>query len=74
MPIDQIPDGIIAQGGPLDGETFPLYGDPLNPPDVLCCADGEGMRAIYSPRPRTDADDGPLWVYVYLRTEPAPQP
>jgi len=70
----RIPDGILAQGGPLDGRTFPLFGDPLSPPDQLIHQDGNGMQDVYTPRPRTGADDGPLWVYVYLRTEPAPQP
>jgi hypothetical protein len=72
--VQRIPDGIIAQGGSLDGRTFPLFDDPLNPPGQLIHQDGCGMQEVYTPRPRLDADDGPLWVYVYLRTEPTPQP
>jgi hypothetical protein len=72
MPQPAIPDGILVQGGPIDGRTLPLSGDPLNPPDKLIYAVSETQQAVYTPRARTEADDGPLWVYVYVRTEPVP--
>ncbi|MFJ1650072.1 hypothetical protein ACIOC2_01390 [Streptomyces sp. NPDC088337] len=72
MPLDRIEDGIVVQGGTLDGRTLPLFKDPFDPPGTLIHQDGSGMQEIYTPRARTAADDGPLWVYVYLRTEPAP--
>lgn len=72
MSDERIPDGIIVQGGSLDGRTLPLHGDPLDPPQVLKHDVGDGRREVYSPRPRGDADDGPLWVYAYVWTEPAP--
>ncbi|MEU0783268.1 hypothetical protein ABZ341_17055 [Streptomyces sp. NPDC006173] len=69
MHLPQIADGIILRGGPVDGRTLPLTGDPLNPPDVVVHQDAEGQH-IYTPRPLADEDDGPLWMYVFLRTEP----
>lgn len=69
MNVARIPDGVIARGGPLNGRTLPLFYDPLDPPDRLEHHDEAG-RHICTPRPLGDADDGPLWLYVYLRTEP----
>jgi hypothetical protein len=71
---EHIPDGIVAQGGSLDGRTLPLFKDPLNPPDKLVHQVGDGTQEIYTPRQLGAADEGPLWAYVYLRTEPAPRP
>ncbi|MGW4876560.1 hypothetical protein ACWEPI_08390 [Streptomyces sp. NPDC004262] len=66
----RIPDGILVSGGPLDGRTLPLYGDPLSPPDSLRHQDAEGVH-VYTPRPLGGAAHGSLWLYVYIRTEPA---
>lgn len=63
---------ILLKGGPLDGRTLPLYRDPLAPPDTVLYGVEAGLRAVYTPRPNGDSDDGPLWIYVYLRTEPTP--
>ncbi|MFJ4368860.1 hypothetical protein ACIP4S_32655 [Streptomyces chartreusis] len=72
MDVSRIADGIIACGGPIDGRTLPLLGDPLDPPDKLIHQDADGSH-IYTPRPLAHEDDGPLWLYVYLCTEPTPQ-
>jgi hypothetical protein len=69
---DRITDGLLVQGGSLDGRTFPLNGDPLSPPQMLIHNVGGGQQEMYSPRPRGDADDGPLWVYVYTGNRAAP--
>ncbi|MGW4541595.1 hypothetical protein ACWEOP_27475 [Streptomyces chartreusis] len=70
MSVPYIPDGVLLRGGPYDGVTLPLLGDdPFSPADVLAYEDDAG-RHVYTPRPLGDADDGPLWLYVYLRTEP----
>lgn len=75
MPVDlsSIPGGIIVRGGPLDGRALPLFSNPLDPPDRLLHQDG-GVDHIYTPRPLGHEDDGPLWLYVYLGSEPIPQP
>lgn len=73
MPEGWIESGVVLQGGPADGRVLPLPGDPLAPATFLTFCDEAGNH-VYSPRPRMDADDGPLWVYTYMRTESAPQP
>ncbi|WP_432194390.1 hypothetical protein [Streptomyces sp. bgisy027] len=69
MSAPYIPDGVILRGGPYDGRTLPLLGDPLCPADVLAYHD-DADRHVHTPRPLVEEDDGPLWLYVCLRTEP----
>ncbi|MFK0125565.1 hypothetical protein ACIQSP_19900 [Streptomyces nigra] len=70
MSVPYIPDGVLLRGGPYDGRILPLLGDdPFSPADVLAYHDDDG-RHVYTPRPLGGDDDGPLWLYVYLRTEP----
>lgn len=69
MTTPPVPNAIIIRGGPLDGRLFGLF-DPLTPPSALRHDDAEGQH-FYTPRPLVDKDDGPLWEYVYLRTQPA---
>ena len=69
MHVPRIPNGIIVRGGPLDGRTLPLLSDPLDTPTRIEHHDGAGVH-IYTARPLGDEDEGPLWLYVHLRTEP----
>ncbi|GFE19996.1 hypothetical protein [Streptomyces nigrescens] len=65
---------VTLTGGPLDGKTLPVSGDPMEPPDRLVAQlpPENDLQAIYSPRVNTDPDGGP-WLYQYIRTEPVPR-
>ncbi|MBI0293266.1 hypothetical protein JBE04_01825 [Streptomyces sp. PRKS01-29] len=65
---------VTLAGGPLDGKTLPVTGDPMEPPDrvVVQLPPESELQAIYSPRVNTGPDGGP-WVYQYIRTEPVPR-
>lgn len=61
---------VTLTGGPLDGKTLPVSGDPMDPPDrvVAPLPPENELQAIYSPRVNTGSEGGP-WVYQYIRTE-----
>ncbi|OMI34347.1 hypothetical protein [Streptomyces sparsogenes] len=70
--MEQIPTyDVTLTGGPLDGKTLPVSGDPMEPPDsvVVQLPPENQLQAVYTPRVNTDPEGGP-WVYQYIRTEP----